>query len=188
MVRQIIPPLLESDRTQLIQETISSIRRDHPVPPDMTVENFQTEIGGQIQGLIGAKHLQEFPVPVMHLSNGLSIFKHTLRPAVSRTRVYCIGGTLPALQAFKKHYGSNVHQISSMMLDNETEFLQNPQYDGDVRDPSVRSLPVLLTDDSFREEQGEEDCQQLDLATRSADTAPPTMQGFCATASSPKPP
>ena len=188
MVRQIIPPLLESDQTQLIQETISSIRQDHSVPPDMTVENFQTEIGGQIQGLIGAKHLQEFPVPVMHLSNGLSIFKHTLRPAVSRTRVYCIGGTLPALQAFKKHYGSNVHQISSMMLDNETEFLQNPQYDGDVRDPSVRSLPVLLTDDSFREEQGEEDCQQLDQATRGADMAPPTMQGFCATASSPKPP
>jgi hypothetical protein len=36
----------------------------------MIPSNFQTEIGGQLQGLIGAKHLQEFPVAVMHLRNG----------------------------------------------------------------------------------------------------------------------
>ena len=75
-----------------------------------------------------------------------------------------------------------------MMLHNETEFLQNPQYDGDVRDPSLRPLNVLLSDDQFREEQGEEDCKQLDQATRGADTAPPAMQDFCVVASPTKPP
>ena len=77
-----------------------------------------------------------------------------------------------------------------MMLHNETEFLQNPQYDGDVCDPSLRPPPitVLLANDQFREEQGEEDCKQLDQATRGADTAPPAMQDFCVVASPTKPP
>ena len=190
MVHQIIPPLPESNQTQLIQETISSIQQAYSVPEDMTAANFQTAIGGQIQGLIGAKHLQEFPVPVMHLSNGLSIFRHTRRPAEDRSQIYCIGGTLPPSPALQNDYGSNVHQISSMMLDNETEFLQNPQYDGDVCDPSLRPPPltVLLANDQFREEQGEEDCKQLDQATRGADMAPPAMQDFCVTASPLKPP
>ena len=77
-----------------------------------------------------------------------------------------------------------------MMLDNETEFLQNPQYDGDVCDPSLRPPPitVLLANDQFREEQGEEDCKQLDQVTRGADMAPPAMQDFYVIASPPKPP
>ena len=164
MVRQIIPPLLESDQTQLIQETISSIRQVYSVPTDMTVNNFQTAIGGQIQGLIGAKHLQEFPVPVMHLSNGLSIYKHSLRPAGSRSQVYCIGGTLPVLSAFKKAYGPHIHQVTNLMLQSEIAFINDPVFDGDVH--------------------ATEDCQVLDQATiKATNTAPESMQVFYAAAS-----
>ena len=75
------------------------------------------------------------------------------------------------------------------MLQSETEFMQNPKYDGDVRDPSLRPIGVLLSDVQFREEQGEEDCQQLDQASiQEVDTTPPAMQDFCVNASEKKPP
>ena len=73
------------------------------------------------------------------------------------------------------------------MLQSETEFIQNPQYDGDVRDPSLRPIGVLLSDLQFREEQGEESCQQLDQASiQEADTTPLAMQDFCVDASEKK--
>ena len=76
-----------------------------------------------------------------------------------------------------------------MMLQSETEFMQNPQYDGDVRDPSLRPIGVLLSDVQFREEQDEEDCQQLDQASiQEVATTPPAMQDFCVNASEKKPP
>ena len=115
----------------------------------MITENFQTEIGGTIQGLIGAKHLVDFPVPVMHLSNGLSIYKHSLRPAGGRSKVYCIGGSLPAVTAFKQTYGHAVHDISNMMLhesmiQSDFDSAQSVCFDGDVRDPNLRNpLPAL---------------------------------------------
>ena len=190
MVSQIIPALPQSDQTELITETILSLKQgNHDIPSTMNPNNFQTEIGGHIQGLIGAKHLQEFPVPVMHLSNGLSIFKHTLRPAGDRNRVYCIGGTLPALSAFKEHYGPNIHQISTLMIQGELEYLQDPLYDGDVRDPSLRSFKGLLSNEQFRKEQSEEDCQRLDQASSQVvDSAPASMQDFCVSASAKMPP
>jgi hypothetical protein len=52
----------------------------HSIPDDMIPSNFQSEIGGQLKGLIGAKHLQEFPVAVMHLRNGLSIYRPLFDP------------------------------------------------------------------------------------------------------------
>ena len=75
MVQQIIPPLPPTDQTQLVEETLQTIRLTDSIQDDMIPSNFQTEIGGQLQGLIGAKHLQEFPVAVMHLRNGLSIYR-----------------------------------------------------------------------------------------------------------------
>ena len=49
-------------------------------------------------------------------------------------------------------------------------------------------LDVLLSDAQFREEQGEEDCKQLDQATLKVDTSPQAMQDFCVNASVKKPP
>ena len=165
MVSQIIPSLPQSSQTELIKETIFSLKQsNYDIPSNMISDNFQTEIGGQIQGLIGAKHLQEFPVPVMHLSNGLSIFKHTLRPAGDRSQIYCIGGTLPALSAFQNIYGPNIHQVSALMIQNQLEFIKDPGFDGD--DPSIRPLSSHLSNKQFREEQSEEDCLILDQAPR----------------------
>jgi hypothetical protein len=116
MVQQIIPPLPQTDQTQLVEETLQTIRLTDSIQDDMIPSNFQTEIGGQLQCLIGAKHLQEFPVAVMHLRNCLSIYRHSLRPAGDRSKVYCIGGSLPAVTAFKQTYGPNIHDIANLML------------------------------------------------------------------------
>ena len=71
----------------------------------------------------------------------------------------------------------------------QLEFLQDPKYDGDVRDPSLRSLNNLLSDDQFREEQSEEDCQLLDQASsQEVETAPASMKDFCVDASEKMPP
>ena len=117
MVRQIIPPLPPTNQTQLIKETLRTIRLTDSIPDDMIPSNFQTEIGGQLQGLIGAKHLQEFHLAVMHLR---SIYRHSLRPAVDRSKVYCIGGSLPAVNAFKQAYGPNVHDNTNLMMQLDT--------------------------------------------------------------------
>ena len=59
MVSQIIPALPKSSQTELINETIYSLEQsNHDIPSTMSPDNFQTEIGGHIQGLIGAKHLE----------------------------------------------------------------------------------------------------------------------------------
>ena len=122
----------------------------------------------------------------MHFSNGLSIYKHSLRPAGSRSQVYCIEGTLPVLSAFKKAYGPYIHDIANLMLQNDLAYITDPAFDGDVTDPSVRGL---LSNNEFRQKQGEEDCQHLDQATiQATNAAPETMQGFCATASKKTPP
>ena len=71
----------------------------------MVVNNFQVELGGTIEGLIGCRHLPEYPKPVVHLENGLSVYKHTLRPAGGRNRKYCLGGSLPAIKHFAARMG-----------------------------------------------------------------------------------
>ena len=171
MVHQIIPPLPQTNQTKLIGETIQALRQNnHYIPEDMIPANFQTEIGGKLQGLIGAKHLQEFPVPVMHLSNGLSIYRHSLRPAGSRSQVYCIGGTLPAVTAFKEAYGPNIHDITNYMLQCDLGAVTDVAFDGDVTTPSIRGL---YSSKEFRQNQGEEDCQRLEQATAKATNAAP---------------
>ena len=187
MVHQIIPPLPQTNQTKLIGETIQALRQNnHYIPEDMIPTNFQTEIGGQLQGLIGAKHLQEFPVPVMHLSNGLSIYRHSLRPAGSRSQIYCIGGSLPAVTAFKETYGPNIHNITNYMLQNDLGAATEVAFDGDVANPSLRRL---LTDEEFREQQGEDNRQLIEQATaRTINAAPETMRDFCVIASEKTPP
>ena len=54
-------------------------------------------------------------------------------------------------------------------------------------DPSLRPIGVLLSDAQFREEQGEEDCKQLDQASLQVDITPQAMQGFCVNATVKKP-
>ena len=41
----------------------------------MVLANFQTEIGGRLQGLIGIKHSDSFPEAIFYLQNGLISFK-----------------------------------------------------------------------------------------------------------------
>ena len=78
MVEQIIPPLPPTDQTQLDTEVLQGLGKNRTLPEDVTPDHFQTEIGGQLQGLIGAKHLPEFPVAIMHLRNG---FPYTDTPS-----------------------------------------------------------------------------------------------------------
>jgi hypothetical protein len=181
MVQQIIPPLPQTNQTKLIEETIQAMKQNaHSIPDDMIPSNFQVEIGGQIQGLIGAKHLEEFPVPVMHLTNGLSIYRHSLRPAGSRSKVYCLGGSLPAVTAFKQAYGPNIHDIANLMMhenmvDGDFSSAMATLFDGDMIDGNLRNKLPALTDGSYRDQQGEDDCRTLQesalatsLATNSA--------------------
>ena len=59
-------------------------------------------------------------------------------------------------------------------------------FDGDVTNPSLRRL---LTDEEFRQKQGEEDCQLIEQATaRTTNAAPETMRDFCVIASEKTPP
>ena len=64
-----------------------------------------------MEGLLGIKHIQQFPKAVFHLQNGLTIFKYALRPAGDRRRVYCLGGSLRALQHFHQQAGSESKNI-----------------------------------------------------------------------------
>ena len=96
-----------------------------------------------MEGLIGIKHIQEFPVPVFHLQNGLSIFRHKLRPAGSRSRVYCLGGSVPALSNFKENVGPDfTNIIFTMVGDNNS--CREILFDGDFTDSSIRRQPLLL--------------------------------------------
>ena len=98
-----------------------------------------------------------------------------------------LGTILPTIQNLCVSTSEN--HFPSLILQSETEFIQNPQYDGDFRDPSLRPIGVLLSALQFREEQGEENCQQLDQASiQEVDTTPPAMQDFCVNASEKKPP
>ena len=93
------------------------------------------------------------------------------------------------MTAFKEIYGSNIHDITNYMLQNDLGAATEALFDGDVNDPSARRL---LEDPSFREQQGEEDCQifhQSALAASLAtNTASETMRDFHAPASKKTPP
>ena len=69
-------PLDTTDLCPLISSILHTAADLIALPQDMTLPNFQQDVGGTVEGLIGIKHIQEFPVPVFHLQNGLSIFCH----------------------------------------------------------------------------------------------------------------
>ena len=189
MVEQIIPPLKPSNQTQLITEVLKCLKKDRTIPADMIPNNFQAELGGQLQGLIGAKHLSEFPVAVMHFSNGLSVYKHTLRPAGNRNRVYCLGGSLPAMNAFKTNHGANVTDIFNAMLYDSCA-AQAILFDGEMIDPGLRTIG-RLEDMTFRDQQGEDDCAELQKSSLASglatNTASESQLDFHAHASVKKP-
>ena len=108
--------------------------------------------------LIGAKHLQEFPVPVMHLNNGLSIYRHSLRATGDKSKVYCIGGSLPAVTAFQQTYGPNLHDNFNLMMHenmiNDHDSAVTTMFDGDATDKTIRNRLPVLKDDTYRIQQG----------------------------------
>ena len=67
----------------------------------MTSDNFQTQAGGRIDGLIGCRQMRCFPTLVHMTEAGLGIFKHVLKPHVRDSKRYCIGGNLDALTQAK---------------------------------------------------------------------------------------
>ena len=101
IVSEIIAPLDTTDLCPLISSIRHTAADLITLPQDMTLANFQQDVGGTVDGLIGIKHIQEFPVHVFHLQNRLSISRHKLRPAGNRSKVFCLGGSLPALTEFK---------------------------------------------------------------------------------------
>ena len=62
-----------------------------------------------------------------------------------------------------------------LMIQSKIEFLQDPEYDGDIHDPSLGLLSKLPSNDHLREEQGEEDCLLLDQASSQVVTTVPAI-------------
>ena len=133
------------------------------LPQDMRLNNFQQDVGGTVEGLIGIKHIQQFPVPVFHLQNGLSISRHTLRRAGNRNRIYCLGGSLPALTELKRKAGSDYSNILYSSICNR-DSCNTLLFDGDFTDGSIRRQP-LLRNTEWQEEQSLAVCQKLQGST-----------------------
>ena len=198
MVQQIILPLPQTNQTDLIEATLNTMRQEAiHIPDDMVPSNFQVEIGGRIQGLIGAKHLGEFPEPIMHLANGLSIYRHSLRPAGSRSKKYCLGGSLPAVQAYQKTYGAGLHDIQTLMMyenmmHSDLDSAYETLFDGDMIDGTIRNRVPALSDESYRDQQGEDDCRILQqsalAASLATNSASQTQRDFHVPASMKTPP
>ena len=133
----------------------------------------------------------------MHLTNGLSIYRHSLRPAGSRSKVYCLGGSLPAVTAFKQAYRNNIHDITNLMMhenmvNGDLSSALATLFDGDMIDGNIRNRIPALSDESYRNQQGEDDCRTLQesaLATSLAtNSASQTQRDFHVPASMKTPP
>ena len=158
MVEVITHPMRKTNQAELINKIINSAAATTRLPSDMLVSNFQLELGGTIEGLIGCRHLPEYPKPVFHLENGLSVYKHTLRQAGGRNKKYCLGGSLPAIQHFAARIGPEYQDMMvSVGMDNEES---RSLLFGTLVHGTIRNAP-LLTNREFREQQGEEDCRDL---------------------------
>ena len=103
IVPSIIPDLGTKNIEPLVHKALTKIGRSRS--PDMSLGNFQTEIGGRLQGLIGIKHSDSFPEPIFNLQNGLIIFKHKLKHAYSRKRMYALRGCLATMNTYKQSIG-----------------------------------------------------------------------------------
>ena len=77
-------------------------------------------VTGEVDILLGIKHLRIFPKLVHSLSSGLSIFKMVLKPA-STTALYCLGGPFECLRSLQAMF----HDIGPQsMLDHINEGLE----------------------------------------------------------------
>ena len=103
IVPTIIPELGTTNIEPFVCNTLTKLGRSRNV--NMTPDNFQTEIEGRIQGLIGIKHSDSFPEPIFRLHNGLIIFKHKLKPAYSRKRIYDLGECVATINTYKQSVG-----------------------------------------------------------------------------------
>ena len=70
------------------------------------------------------------------------------------------------MTAFKQAYGSNVHDMTNLMLyenmvQSDYDSAQTAYFDGDIYDPNLRNKFPAVTDDSYRDQQGEDDCQKI---------------------------
>jgi hypothetical protein len=132
----------------------------------MRLNNFQHQVGGLVEGLIGIKHIQQFPKAVFHLQNGLTIFKHALRPAGDRSRVYCLGGSLPALQHFHRQAGSEANNILYSSI-GDRDLCGELLFEGGSQHNDMMGLPPLLSDEKWREElsEGPSRAMQKELVT-----------------------
>ena len=101
------------------------------------------------------------------------------------------------MTAFKQTYGSNIHDITNLMLhenmiQSDYDSAQTACFDGDIYDSALRNKLPALADESFRDQQGEDDCQRIQstIMVNSLVTNSTSKQqlGFCATASSKTPP
>ena len=78
------------------------------------------------------------------------------------------------------------------MIQSDYDSAQTACFDGDVYDPNIRNRFPALSDDSYRDQQGEDDCQKIQssilvnsLVTNSASKQ---QMDFCVTASNKTPP
>ena len=153
----------------------------------MKLNNFQHQVGGLVEGLIGIKHIQQFPKAVFHLQNGLTIFKHSLRPAGDRSRVYCLGGSLPALQHFHQQAGSESKNILFSSSLGDRELCGELLFEGGSMHDSMRGLSPLLSNNEWREalSEGPSRTVQKELVTDAMliGSNNETQLDFCAHAS-----
>ena len=70
---QIIQDVRVRGTMDIVTEVLSGASKHNTLPKDMVISNFQQEIGGRIEGLIGIKHADMFPEEVMTLTNGIGI-------------------------------------------------------------------------------------------------------------------
>jgi hypothetical protein len=70
--------------------------------------------------------------------------------------------------AFKQTYGANIHDFANLMLHknliDDWSSALTTLFDGDVYDPNLRNKLPALIDDSYRDQQGEDDCRTLQEA------------------------
>ena len=103
-VDKILEPLTKIDVQPALDFFKATVEKDEFVLKEKKEEILKANIFRYIQGeldmLLGIKHLKLFPIHVHSLKSGLSIFKMVLKPA-SKTALYCLGGPYESLQSLQ---------------------------------------------------------------------------------------
>ena len=69
IVNEIIPALPQNDLAPLISSILSTASELITLPEDMRLNNFQHQIGGTVEGLIGIKHIQQLAYHIKLMLN-----------------------------------------------------------------------------------------------------------------------